>query len=63
MKEVTILPNFRENVLSYTLPVQNIFDLIYNEKPKSKTNEMRTHILENKNTIYQIGTEYFESGN
>lgn len=62
-REAGLIPNFREYSISFTLPVQNIYDQLFNDKPKRKTTEMRFFILGSKICNYSLKLEYFSRGN
>lgn len=61
-KEGGIIPTFGGYNIKFTLPIQNIYDQLFNEKPKRKTHEMRYFILGSKLCNYSLKIDYIERG-
>lgn len=53
------MANWREYSMNFSLPIQNIYDLLFNEKPKRKIPEMKFFILGSKICNYSIKIDYY----
>lgn len=58
-KEARLMANWREYSMNFSLPIQNIYDLLFNEKPKRKIPEMKFFILGSKICNYSIKIDYY----
>lgn len=44
-RETGLIPTFREYRIGFNIPVQSVYDQLFNEKPKRKNPEARFFIL------------------
>jgi hypothetical protein len=58
-REVGLIPNFRDHSVNFSIPIQNIYDQLYNTKPKRKLHESRFFLLSSKVCNYSIKLDYF----
>ena len=62
-REGGLIANLSPNSILFSVPIQNIYDLFYNFKPKRKSNEIRFFLLSSKFSNYSIKLDYSEKAN
>ena len=62
-RDITLFTNLREASLNFALPVQSIYDLLYNSIPKARHPELNTFYIEGRQCNYTIRLDYADAAN